>query len=373
MKICILSMQKVPNIGSVLQSYALKKTLEFLGHEVNFIDIEFRAEDNALLNNRELLFDEEREGKSGFISKIHKIDKYTLNRILIRKKADLQNMKFIEFGQKELGLLKDDNDKQYDVCVIGSDEVFNCLSGAEWGFTSQLFGNVHQAKKVITYAASCGSTTYEALPATAIGKIKESFEKVSSFSVRDFNTERFINCLSEKTVKTHFDPVVITNFDSEISSWRNKRIIEGPFCIVYSYYNRIHEKCEIEAIKQFCKRNKWKIVSVGAPQMWIKEYPVLNPFEALVLFEQAQFVITDTFHGTIFAAKYAKQFATLIRNSNRNKLGDLMERLGLKSHEITDFNQLDTQEERFINDTKVMQVLQKDAFNKAIEYFKDEL
>ena len=39
MDICILSMQKVNNMGSLLQSYALKKMLEEMGHNVFFLDI----------------------------------------------------------------------------------------------------------------------------------------------------------------------------------------------------------------------------------------------------------------------------------------------------------------------------------------------
>ena len=39
MNICILSMQRVNNYGSLLQSYSLKKTIESLGHKVYFIDI----------------------------------------------------------------------------------------------------------------------------------------------------------------------------------------------------------------------------------------------------------------------------------------------------------------------------------------------
>ena len=38
-KVGILSMQRVQNFGSLLQSYSLKKMLEELGAEVHFIDI----------------------------------------------------------------------------------------------------------------------------------------------------------------------------------------------------------------------------------------------------------------------------------------------------------------------------------------------
>ncbi len=40
MKICILSMQSIVNYGSVLQAYALRRLLQNLGHEVDFIDIQ---------------------------------------------------------------------------------------------------------------------------------------------------------------------------------------------------------------------------------------------------------------------------------------------------------------------------------------------
>ena len=38
MKVCILSMQRINNMGSLLQAYALKTTVEKLGHEVEFLD-----------------------------------------------------------------------------------------------------------------------------------------------------------------------------------------------------------------------------------------------------------------------------------------------------------------------------------------------
>ena len=38
MKIGILSMQRICNYGSFMQSYALKNIIEDLGHEVEFVD-----------------------------------------------------------------------------------------------------------------------------------------------------------------------------------------------------------------------------------------------------------------------------------------------------------------------------------------------
>ena len=38
MRVSIMSMQRIANYGSFLQAYALKKTIETLGHQVDFAD-----------------------------------------------------------------------------------------------------------------------------------------------------------------------------------------------------------------------------------------------------------------------------------------------------------------------------------------------
>ena len=93
---------------------------------------------------REYSFGNEIEKNDGILSKLKKIDRYALNRLKIRKIADEQDWHFEEFRKNILGIKDKDNENQYDLCVIGSDEVFNCMTPSPWGFTSQLFGNVRQ-------------------------------------------------------------------------------------------------------------------------------------------------------------------------------------------------------------------------------------
>ena len=66
-KVCILSMQMVRNIGSCLQAYALSKIVKELGHEVYFIDIEKREEDNRLLNENKNSFDYETDNSNSIL------------------------------------------------------------------------------------------------------------------------------------------------------------------------------------------------------------------------------------------------------------------------------------------------------------------
>lgn len=371
MKICILSMQRVPNFGSLLQGYSLKKMLETLGHDVRFIDIEARKEDDSLMQEGRMKFLDEREGGTTFLAKLKKIDCYALNRIYIRKKADIQERKFEEFRKEFLKLDEKDNESYYDICVIGSDEVFNCLSDSPWGFTSQLFGNVRQANIIVTYAASCGATTYGKISEAVKKRIRDSFQNMNAFSVRDSNTKSFVEMLCGKEISEHLDPVMVNDFETEMT--KNPISVKLPehYCVVYSYYNRIHEKSEIEAIKGFCESKGWKIISVGAPQMWIHNHIVLNPFEMLNVFRQAEFIITDTFHGTIFAAKYAKQFATLTRKSNENKLDDLLRRLKIEKHKITDCSQLSNATGKFLNDIGRIRIIEEMERIKSMQYLQE--
>lgn len=340
MRVCILSMQRVPNFGSLLQAYSLKRLLEGLGHEVSFLDIEKNDEDDALLGDFRRSSINEREDKGSLYSKLLRIDKYAINRIHTRIRARLQNEQFEVFRTDVLGINAIDNKKMYDVCIIGSDEVFNCMQFSPWGFTSQLFGNVSQAKSVITYAASCGATTYSELSQAVRNKIKEVFLGVTAFSTRDANTEEFVHNLSSKEVSVHYDPVLLYNFDEDIMKCTLSKALAKRYCVIYSYPNRIHDKDDILAIQAFCKVNALSIVSVGATQMWIKNHLVLTPFEMLAVFRNAEFVITDTFHGTILSAKYAKRFATMARPSNRNKLIDFVTRIHIEKHLINDMSQI---------------------------------
>ncbi|MDY4576873.1 MAG: polysaccharide pyruvyl transferase family protein [Anaerobutyricum hallii] len=329
MKVCILSMQRVPNFGSLLQGYSLKSMLEELGHEVCFIDIEENEEDDSLVKAYRKSF----SGEYGTSNK-KKIDKYIMNRILTKVKNKKQKRLMDQFQSEIINLDCNNSTEQYDCCVIGSDEVFNALNASEWGFTSQLFGNVPQAKNVITYAASSGFTNYEDLSQGAIDLIVESFKNISAFSVRDENTKQFVGKMTDKVIEMNYDPVIVGDFSTES---KKQRIIKGlpqKYCIVYAYHNRINDKSEIQAIKKLCKDKGLTIVSVGASQFWINKHLVLNPFQIPYVFEHADFVVTDTFHGTIFASKYSSRFGILVRKSNENKLNDLIDKLQISDHRI---------------------------------------
>ncbi len=71
-----------------------------------------------------------------------------------------------------------------------------------------------------------------------------------------------------------------------------------------------------------------------------------NPFELLAYFRDAEAIITDTFHGTIFSIINGRPFGAIIRSSvghgygNEEKLGYLLDTFGLASQKVTDMSRI---------------------------------
>lgn len=128
-----------------------------------------------------------------------------------------------------------------------------------------------------------------------------------------------------KKIERHLDPVFIYPFKEEIIEPAEK-----DYIIVYGYDERIHEDGIIEGVKRIAKKFNKKIISIGGYQRWCDENIAPSPFEVLGYFKNADFIVTDTFHGTVFSIKYQKKFATVVRSQNKQKLLDLLDFFGLK-------------------------------------------
>lgn len=326
MNVGILSMQKIHNYGSFLQALSLKKQLEARGYDVYFIDI---------LPGRQIASLPAAQSTS----MLSKFDRYFFKRIenylLYKKMAKIHISDYERYLETEKTL---PSGQSFDLVVIGSDEVFNATTPSPWGFTTQLFGNVDNAKRVVTYAASCGSTTLEsAREYGIIEDLRDAMQKLEHVSVRDTNTAEFVEGILGTTPEIHVDPVFISSFDEHIPTLPERK----PYLLVYAYANRIDDPHEIAAIKAYAKKNKLDILCVGMQQRWCAHNISANAFELLAYVKNSVCVVTDTFHGTVFSIKYNKKFVSLIRQSNKNKLGGLLGQFGLLSRSVDDLDRLE--------------------------------
>lgn len=357
MKIAILSMQRVENHGSFLQSYALKSVLEQQGHQVSFLDI-----------------------KKGELLTLEEADEYhsengrrSLKELVQRFRVKVKNVKqrkIFQNEQREFLKLSDEYnyDEPCDATVIGSDEVFNCTTNAKWGLSTQLFGEIPNAGKVITYAASCGGTTYESIPAKYHEKIGSALNQLAGISVRDKNTKLFVEKYRKAIIEEHLDPVFMYDFHKEIKVPE----ISFPYVLIYSYNNRIHKKEEIEAIKNFAKKRNLKTVGAGIFQYWCDYNIPAESFEVLGYFKEADYVVTDTFHGSVMSIKFNKDFTVLVRESNRNKLEDLLSKFHLEGRCISRPSELEENAKRSIEYSSVNRKIEEEQL-KTLDYLKQNL
>ncbi len=364
MKICILSMQKVDNYGSLLQAYSLKKIIEGFGHKVEFIDIKRGEDENLNIQCEKLSICTSVKDKNWLIFQISRV----LNKLSNIEAERVYN----HFRVNELSINENTTDAFYDVCVIGSDEVFNCLQKSKWGFDSQLFGNVKNAKKVITYAACCGCTNEESLSEDLRNAIVAAMYKLDSISVRDENTEKFVRALTGRECFYNLDPVAVWDFSAEIQNIDLSGKLPKRYCIVYSYKERIADGYTISAINSYCRKHNLALIAPFGKQKWIKGRKPLTPFELLKAFENAECIITDTFHGALFGAKFGKKMSVIIRESNRNKMEDLTIRLGIEKHVLTDINKLEDILNIEIDRRGIKKVLDN-ARKDTFKYFEENL
>lgn len=364
MKIGILSMQKVDNYGSVLQAYSLKKMIETLGHQVEFIDIKRGEDENLNAQCKKLSSYSADKDKSWVACQMLRV---------INKLSNIEAERIYEkFRLNELHIKRNTNNSIYDVCTIGSDEVFNCLQSSKWGFDSQLFGNVKNAKRVITYAACCGSTKEEDLSEELRQAIITAMSNLDAISVRDENTEKFVRTLIGRESVYNLDPVAVGDFSAEIQSSNVNGKLPKRYCIVYSYQERISDKETISAIRNYCKKYNLVPIAPFGRQKWIKAQKMLAPFELLKAFMNAECIITDTFHGTIFGAKFGKKMAVIIKDSNRNKLEDLIDRLGIEEHVVTDIDELENILSVELDRDRIDKVLEN-ARKNTFQYLEENL
>ena len=370
MKVGIMSMQRIINYGSYLQALGLKHTIESLGHEVEFVDYTVEP----CINKRQVK-------KSSIIkSKAKRIIKKVL-------RIETQGDKFTaireqfckDYVEKMLPVLGVTNEKKYrtkvDTLVIGSDEVFNCLqTNPDVGYSKELFGANHNAKRLISYAGSFGNTTYERLDNYGVkNEVKKLLEKFDSISVRDENSGKVISALLGKEPVYNLDPVLVSDFTPYIKDTVTIR----DYIIVYAYSGRINEQ-EGQRIREFAEKRGKKLIAISGSQSFCDEYVACTPEEVLAYFKHADCVITDTIPGSIYSIINEKPFVTIVRESkgesygNAEKLVDLLKRVHLEDRILPNMDELEKTMTAAIDYEAVIEIRKKGREN-TLNYLQENL
>lgn len=322
MRIAIVTLPLHTNYGGILQAYALKTCLESMGHEVTVLDridkmplpkwwkAPFVYAKRAVMRLfkgasapavfREIRYRRELPVRSANTSKF--IDTYIDPR-LVRWYSDLK-------------------EGEYDAYVVGSDQVWRPLYFGKVQDAFLAFAKDWDVVRV-AYAASFGTDKleYEYFQIEECAALLEKFDGVS---VREDSgvmmCSEWFDC--EKAVQV-LDPVMLLSREKYESLLGG--VTEHPCQGGLLTY--ILDDCpEKKSVVDFFKRvSGLNVVSVPV------EDKVVPPIENWISsFADAEFVVTDSFHGCVMAILFHKPFVA-VGNSRRGvaRIQSLLEMFGL--------------------------------------------
>lgn len=327
MKVGILTFHHTTNYGATLQAYALWKTIKQYGHDVEIID--YRPYKTAINYLGRLMPIKPVHGnyskyklESRFIPYL--IQAWRMRRFLVSK-MDLSKEK----TYRKNGLEKFSD--KYDTVICGSDQIWHTKDKFIGGFNSSFFLDFvdREKTKKMSYAPSFGQTK-------SLGEYREPISQLigqfDNISVRDNNSLRLIEQECNKPATKVLDPTFLNNF----SEFKAKPKVDREYVLLYSIKSYTAEqenkiKSLIESVPQL--KNSF-IVSLARPSKIADlNLITIDPEEWVGYFRNAAYVITSSFHGTIFSLKFKRQFTIFTRPDNV-KIKDLLRDLNLESRII---------------------------------------
>lgn len=318
MKIGILTFHRTTNYGASLQAYALQETLLRQGHDAEIIDY----------NNRKIYSYYDYRifyGAQSAKTRLGKVLRYSYNKATCAR--------FAAFRKKHMQLSPEcaEHDalcaveERYDAVICGSDQVWN--PRAIFGdFDAYLLGTAECRK--IAYAASAGTvSTWEPYLKT-YWRLLHRFDAIS---VREEEMLAPTERLAQKNASLVVDPTLLLR--REDWSRIEDRKLPGDFpkngyILVYFLGKN---PAVVETAREVQKRTGLPLISLGRKIGESNEmHPVTGPEEFLTLFRHASYVLTSSFHGTVFALQYQRPFLVFGNGAYNGRMQTLLSALGLQ-------------------------------------------
>lgn len=320
MKIGILTFHRATNYGAVLQTYALQTYLQDFA-EVEVID--YRCDELERHVNKVSFFNRLCHIKSFVYSLLHKrllADKRRIFRTFVKKYLKVSN----KYNHKTIRLCE----PYFDKFIVGSDQVWNPnITGYDDAF---VLGFSKEKKKNNSFSASLGSSNPDW---EIMDYLKKNIKNFNNISVREKSSKKVVGELCEKEVYDTVDPVFLL----DIKKWNR---LEKPiskksrkFIVLYM----IHvDQALIDYAKNYASIINADIIYIS--ENLFKVRGVINlvnvsPENLLYLFNNAESIVTNSFHGTAFSIIFNKKFhVRLIGNLPiNNRIVDLLSLIGVPS------------------------------------------
>ncbi len=349
MKINILTQPLFCNYGGILQNYALQEVLRRMGHDPITINVPTKTP------KPKVLWKDTIKIIMNFSKRLRGCYQYPfLSPHRFAWKEYELSFPQREFVAKHINKIDVEapfsSDLQFqfpaDAWIVGSDQVWRpwCSPYIENCFFDFLKDTDF---KRLAYSASFGTDKWEISPEKA-EILKPLAKKFDAISVREESGVKLCAEYLEVDAKHLLDPTMLLTKEDYLQLIEDKDKKEGDF--VASYVLDIDSK-KAKEIKQFAKRKNLKIEKLG--QMHRDRFDSVESWISGIA--SAKYVITDSFHGTVFSLLFdrpVKILGNALRGNTRidslfktlkvEKTADGFYRMTEKSKQIQNKNIIDS-------------------------------
>lgn len=323
-KLGICACYQHKNYGSQLQSYAT--TVELARRNIDFEIIRYKKKTTPLLLIKSLprllnpIFINDR-----IIETSQKKMMLKLHPQLAQDNA-VRNAAFDKFSQSRFKKLSPvyygyeqlkEQSKKYTAVMVGSDQLWS-PSGITSNFYNLMFADDNTVK--ISYATSFGVSQIN----PKYHKIYNTFlNRLDFISVRENSGKKIVEELSSNKAEVVCDPVILLDAKQWLKEIPNKRLYDEPYIFAYFLGKSAEYR---DAVTKFAKQKDLKIVTEPHMDSYNKadenfgDYTPfdIGPAEFVNLIRNAEYVFTDSFHGSVFSMLYQKQFLVFNRYSDNS-------------------------------------------------------
>lgn len=316
MKIGIITLYYGGNFGTYFQAVCLQKQIQKLGHECEIVSASIRGIQPwkyylLLCFNR-------------FVPKQLKrvlsknLNFYTGYCTLEEDTKQLKKSR-VCFSLKKLS-------KKYDGIILGSDEIWstNCSEVRSqlvfWGKGAQC--------PIVSYGSSGINWKIPTIHSDL--EFKKLFNQMLYLGVRDDTTYKMVKkYIKEDKVRRVVDPTILNPFYIQKENRLRKNIlVYGP-----SFPTDIKDQ-----IIDFAKKKNLCLSCMGWYHSWCEEFiEPDNGVNVQKVFAESNYIVSSSFHGTIFSIMHKKQFISIEVNERGKKVRDLLKMLNLEKR-ITNTN-----------------------------------
>ena len=302
MKCGIVTVYNSENCGSFLQAYALSQYLK--KNDIDAVVV--------------------RQGFKGHSSTLRMYLKQATKLLLRRNFAGIKRLtqrRQVFKEACECSFVIVEPTEELDCYILGSDVIWDLTSVYFHNNYSFFWGMQFRNKKVISYAASLGFAKQRELEKAPF--VRNALTHMNAVSVRDVTSKQLLQPYCDKEIRLVCDPTyLIDRTDYDVVA---KPTNLEKFIFLYCY-----EELSLGdrfAIQEIAKREGLKTVTFGNRNTWCDINLAYDPLLFLSIYGKADYIITDTFHGTVFATIYEKHFAVV--NNNKQKILNVLVMCGL--------------------------------------------